>query len=352
MRIYFFTGTGNSYWTASQLVSLASDSGISANMFAIDMLQRSDIRAGTRDSLTGFIYPTHGFALPWYMLKFILHFPRGKGAVFIVNNRAGMKMGRLFTPGISGIAAHLPMLILILKGYRIAGTLPLDNPSNWISIHPGIKQKVVNSIFERRIRDIHNFGDRIFKNLTCFPLKYLLFIPLDILLIPISLAYLFFGRFILARSYFSSSSCDGCGICAKRCPVGAISMKKGTPYWSYRCESCMRCSNVCPKKSVNSSIPALILMVWVLSNIASSSGIFKDFWELVENSSGIFYWLIYYTLQWVATLVLSWLIYLVLFYLNKTAPGSFLLSRLTPMFWWRRYIAPGFRGIYKSAKSV
>lgn len=44
-------------------------------------------------------------------------------------------------PGLSGLALILPALMLRLKGYRIKGLRPLDLPSNWISLHPGLRGK-------------------------------------------------------------------------------------------------------------------------------------------------------------------------------------------------------------------
>lgn len=346
MKIYLFTGTGNSYWAARQLGKLATDSGKNPEIMAIDNLSRKDVAPGTGESVTGFIFPTHGFSLPWYMLRFILRFPRGKGRVFLVNTRAGMKMGRLFTPGVSGIAVHLPMIILMLKGYRPTATLPLDTPSNWISIHPGLKNSVVDSIFNRREKELARLWSSVSEGRLFFPLKYLLFIPLDLLLVPVSAGYMIFGRFIMARSYFSDENCDGCGICARRCPVGAIIMKEKRPYWKYSCESCMRCSNICPKRAVNSSVPVMILVTWILLLLVSYTGPFSDLWQQLRSYTGTAWLPVQYLCTWVITMVVSFILYNILFQLKRLSWFSLLLSRTTPMYWWRRYIAPGFRGLY------
>ena len=347
MRLYFFTGTGNSYWAAKYIASLAADESIDSKVIAIDKLPASQVPPGSSGSLTGFVFPTHGFSLPWYMLKFFLRYPRGKGRVFLVNNRAGMKMGKLFTPGISGIAVHLPLIILLLKGYSVAGTMPLDTPSNWISVHPGLKLKVIDSIFRRREKDLRRLWEGISSGKRFFPLKYILAIPLDIALVPVSVMYMLFGRLILARSYFSDENCDGCTICAERCPVGAISMKKGKPYWSYRCESCMRCSNICPKKSVNSSVPIMIMVSWVIIKISSYTGPLRPFWLWLDGMTGRADWIVNYFVLWIFTLVLCFLIYNIIFLLARLPGISLLISRTTPSHWWRHYMAPGFRGRYK-----
>jgi hypothetical protein len=146
LRIDYFSGTGNALTACRWIAQNARDREISAHIQAIDRFDRHAIKKAPDQALLGFAYPTHGFALPWFMLKYILFFPRGRNAVFLLNTRAGMKIGSWNTPGLSGLALLLPMLILTLKGYRIKGLLSVDMPSNWISVHPGLFPSTVKFI--------------------------------------------------------------------------------------------------------------------------------------------------------------------------------------------------------------
>ncbi|MEZ5011392.1 MAG: hypothetical protein R2744_07305 [Bacteroidales bacterium] len=56
-------------------------------------------------------------------------------------------------------------------------------------------------------------------------------------------------------------------------------------------------------------------------------------------------------LLWILTLAGSFVLYNIFFLLNRLPGIPHLISRTTPSYWWRRYMAPGFRGKYKRSDS-
>jgi hypothetical protein len=97
--IYYLSGTGNALVAARWFVDRARLQGMTADIIPIDRFRTPLQAPGGQGMLLGFLYPTHGFNLPWYMLKFILAFPRGCRDIFLcVNTLGGTKIGNLHLP--------------------------------------------------------------------------------------------------------------------------------------------------------------------------------------------------------------------------------------------------------------
>lgn len=250
LQLYYFSGTGNARRVAHWIEECATDRQYITSNEDIAKIDRASIKAPDKDETIGIVGPTHGFNYPPLIVHFIFRFPRSKhrNRIFLVNTRAGLKLSKLFLPGLSGIALWLAALVLTIKGYRVVGMRSFDMPSNWILLHPGLKEKVVHSIVERCQRISYGFADTILSGRTCY--KAAFDIIQDLLVSPISVLYYVIGRFVLSKSFYASKECNSCNICVNSCPIKAIKLVHNEPFWTYRCESCMRCMNICPKRAI------------------------------------------------------------------------------------------------------
>ena len=246
--IYYFTGTGNAKMIAAWLSGFASEMGIPCQIINIAKKDGSHLKHIDVDSLIVIISPVHGFNFPPITLDFIRRFPDGKNPVVLMNTRGGLKIGNFVTPGLTGIAFMLSSFILRKKGYKVVGQIPFDMPSNWISIHPALRQQTTEFIYEKNHACVKKHFQILISNGKDFSARKNMI--QDVLIAPVSFAYYFIGRYFLAKSYYASSDCSNCNECIKLCPAKAIKMINNRPFWTFKCESCMKCINHCPEDAI------------------------------------------------------------------------------------------------------
>ncbi|RPI59454.1 MAG: hypothetical protein EHM44_12070 [Ignavibacteriales bacterium] len=266
--IFYFSGTGNSKQVAKWISEFAAARSIECRVLDISRTDISQLEPLDSNALIIIISPVHGFNYPKITLDFIRRFPSGKNKIVLMNTRAGMKIGSFITPGLTGIAFILSSLLLKRKGYKIVGQIPFDMPSNWISIHPALRENAVKFIHQKNYVRAERHAEKIFfgKN------DFLAFRDLiqDILIAPISLGYYLLGRYVFAKTFYASYKCDNCGVCIQQCPVKAIEEINNRPYWTFNCESCMKCMNSCPKRAIETSHGLFALIIFLISILSSA----------------------------------------------------------------------------------
>jgi Pyruvate/2-oxoacid:ferredoxin oxidoreductase delta subunit len=166
---------------------------------------------------------------------------------------------------------------------------------------------------------------------------------LGVFFLPISVAYLLIGRLFLAKLFFASDRCTGCGLCAEHCPNSAIEMrgsgKDARPYWTFRCESCMRCMNTCPVQAVEAShllavgtyllagaIPTAAVLAWLAVRI-----------PLLTFLSHVPRWI----LESANAIPVLALVYPLFHLLLRIRPVNWFFTQATLTHYYRRYHEPG-----------
>jgi len=310
LLIYYFSGTGNARKAALWISNTARNEGIPCELKNIEIYSPGS-NPNHGNTLYGIISPTHGFNFPPIVLKFLKKMPNQHSDIFIVNTRGGLKSGKLYLPGLSGVLHYWAWIILKRKGYNIIGLQPLDMPSNWVSLHPGLRTKVVISIQQRCEKIITRFAHNLLKGKRQYKALYSL--PFDLAIAPIALLYNLMGRFALAKTFYADYTCNTCGLCIQNCPVNAIQWVNNRPFWRVSCESCMRCLNSCPKNAIQTAHGfVFVLWFWLIPLISHS--LFKLFispnsissnswqtqlisWILVLPGSKVFYYAFHFLLR-------------------------------------------------------
>lgn len=341
--VYYFTGTGNSYRAASWMGEEAAAQGINTRVSSIGQARPAEEIGEEPENLLGLVFPTHGFTAPWHIIYFALRLPRRQGThAFVTPTRGGTKIIG-FLPGMEGTAGYLIALILLLKGYILRGVQGIDMPSNWMSLHWGLHPTNVSAIIQRA----HKKTTDWFQELLAGKRKLggLIQLLLGLALIPVSFGYLIYGRFYLAKIFFASEKCNGCGLCVQYCPTRSLRLrgeKNKRPYWSFSCESCMRCMGYCPQQAVEASQPLAVILGY-LTAVPASFYLLKWVTGLIPGiNQAVSYWpgtvinYAYFLLSvYLAYRLFNWLIRIPLI--------NILFTYTTLTHYYRRYHEPGTR---------
>lgn len=334
VKIFCFSGTGNSRNVSLWLKESAETRNLEASIkeLPIDRSELVDIKPEDTIIITS---PVHGFNYPPLVIGFLIRFPRGNNNVILMNTRAGMKIGKWITPGLSGITFYLAAIILMVKGYNIKGMIPVDMPSNWISVHPGLNSNTINYLHEQNYKRVIATTNRVLSGKTCF--IALREIVQDLLIAPIAFAYYFIGRFIIAKTYYTSSKCNDCGLCLKMCPAKAIKQINQRPFWTMKCESCMRCMSNCPQKSIETAHGFIALIIFAYSAVITK--LLYPFLKTTLLFASPIINMIFESLVFIVLITIGYRIFHLLLRFRPFEKLMLLTSLTWYRFWGRRYKA-------------
>lgn len=233
--IFYFTGTGSSLATAKSVAQGLGDSSIRS----ISSYSESSPIDVTEQ--IGFVFPNYYATLPEPVKRFIqrIDFSPVKHIFAIVN-----------VGGNEGMALKHLKRELGKKGASLSYSAALVHGSNYIvapyydamSLHGEKREENDRANGEKLKAITADIRDLRENTPPSSPLGY-------------GLTRLMYGlklkenRLDLARQFSVNSSCSGCGICAKVCPVHNITVEK-TPKWEKRCEDCCACIQLCPSKAI------------------------------------------------------------------------------------------------------
>ncbi len=337
------SGTGNTLRVAQWLAARARARGLAADVRDVETARVAPLPRPEPGDLLGVLMPTHAFTAPWPVLRFVLRAPFGHGAAaFVLATRAGTKFGRVNLPGLEGTGLYLVALLLALKGWRVRGVLGLDMPSNWTACHPAFGPAAVADIIGRAQPKAEGFFGALLAGRLRFGAGSCIALALGVLLAPVSLGYLVMGRFYLARLFFATERCTGCGLCARSCPFGVLQMRgqPPRPYWTWACESCMRCMNYCPERAVEAGhswaialfyLAHLPLAAWLLHALAQVA---------VLAGPATNPWVVFWTRYGLQLLALA-VAYAGFWWLVRVPFFNRLFAWTTLTRWYRRYREPG-----------
>jgi ferredoxin len=350
VKIYFLSGTGNSFRVALWLHEVCTTHGIDSEIIPIDQAKPKEEIEASPKNLIVLSYPTHGFLPPWSAVKFIFKMPFKRSAhFFCMPTRGCLRFGPVIIPGIAALASMLPTFILPFKGYNIRGSLSFDMPANMISLHSRLSEKNINLIKVSAKRKAEKYFPRLLSGKSIwFTLNNLWEYFWGVLLLIyfpfFPPTYLLIGRFFMGQMMFANNNCIGCGLCAKSCPNNAIVMKgkkNPRPYWKHNCEDCLRCMNYCQQKAVEAGHSWGVILYFIAAlGFPVGVFIFNSIASVFPLIDGIRNW---YTIWLVGAVYLypAYIFaYFIFFHLIRIKAINTLFTFTTLTHYYRRYHEP------------
>jgi len=238
-KIYYFSGTGNSLWSAKKIAQIIKDSAAdeSVELYNIgEEMQKNEILVEADAVII--VFPSYAFGLPLVVKHFAMK------AEFKALNSQGLYLAAFVTYGSLPLGT-LGILRHFLKKKGIAkmffGKIPAVE--NYLAMFGTPKQKTI----ERRCSLQHKATEQAARDVIERRVNRVnTFCPFSVFVV--SLFYL--GLKIFFKYYRLGSNCNGCAICSKICPVSAVAMKDGYPVFSSKCENCQGCVNNCPQRAI------------------------------------------------------------------------------------------------------
>ena len=222
--VFYFSGTGNSYQAA---LAVCADGEQPRDMARC--LRAGEFRfAPDADEAVGFVFPVYYGGLPTVVADFVgkLLLERPACYCFAVMTCAG---------GSSGAAAMLQKA-LHARGVRLDAAFTVVMPENYVMLFRTPAPEERDRILAAAAQRLEAVRSAVMQR---YPAGVRVTARDRLLTAGLYPSYAH-GR--KTAKFFSDEKCVGCGVCARRCPVGAIRMENGRPKWVRdRCVHCQAC---------------------------------------------------------------------------------------------------------------
>ena len=229
-KIYYFSGTGNTLWSARRIAAFI---GGECELFNIGVeAQKNEIILEAEAVVL--LFPSYAYGLPLIVSRF------AKKAVFKTAYVAA------FVTYGSNPGGTLAAMRRILKTKNIGAAFFGRIPSveNYTVLFGPPKAAAIEIRTEMQRKATEEAAGNIISRRTN---RVNTFRPFSVLIYMLFLA----GIKIFYRHFRVSNACNGCGVCESICPVSAVAMRENRPVFSEKCEHCQGCVNICPQRAIH-----------------------------------------------------------------------------------------------------
>lgn len=231
MKLFYFSGTGNSLWAAKEIIKDNPE----AQLIPITKFKKTVID----DDCIGFIFPCYCLNVPAFIRTFInkLTFTHSNVYIFAVVTHNAVPGRTLYELDKIlkrkrktlhyGADLLMPGNSVILKDY----TNPKEEVEKRLENAPGKLNKIIDDINSKKGSDKYPKIKLLKKIKTGFE-EFML------------------NNLYMPTPFWSDENCNACGTCNKVCPTGSVKVTEVTPKWSKGCVACLACYHWCPKSAI------------------------------------------------------------------------------------------------------
>ena len=222
--IFYFSGTGNSRWAAQQLAEKTGDK-------ALDIITLKELPSLETEKQVGLVFPIYAWGAPDQVLDFAKSLPKTDSFTFAVatcGSEAGHALRKLD------------------KIFPLKSSYSLVMPNNYVVGSELEEPDVVRQIIENAKAELEIMAREIGTQTLVYRVKEGTAPGLKSGIV--NYRFNHFAR--STKAFYVTDACVGCGLCARNCPAGIISMEKERPVWGKECYQCLRCINQCPERAI------------------------------------------------------------------------------------------------------
>jgi ferredoxin len=231
-KLFYFTGTGNT-------LAIAKSLAVKIGGASIEPMTNANPVLDNTATTVGIIFPVYGWGMPKAVRDFVNRMENLSGKyIFAVCTYGGTLFGSLKSP----------QNALKKKGAALNAGFAIRMPVNYIQVFTVLSKTRQEKILAKANEKIDRLA-AIVKNRENAPIEVWPTPVINELLLVMNKAMIDHIS-ESDKAYWTTDACNGCGVCAKICPVKNITMNDNRPAWNHGCEQCLGCLHWCPQAAV------------------------------------------------------------------------------------------------------
>lgn len=231
--ILYFSGTGNSEYTAKRIAEIAQDKCISL----FEKLKNSDFSEISSKKAFVIVTPTYGWRIPRILSDWLTKTKLTQCSDIYFVMTCGGEIGN---------ASKYLAKLCRKKGLNYKGCAEIVMPENYIAMFSAPEKEEALKIISKSEPTIIQTAKLISKGENLPPKKAGIIDKLKSSFIN----DIYYPICLHAKKFTVDDKCISCGKCEKGCVLNNIKLVNGRPIWSDNCTHCMACICKCPEKAI------------------------------------------------------------------------------------------------------